>query len=306
MNAVESLRVLIDIQLLCNSFWMRMARLTGRRHPAIDQYLIDALVTSTPGVNSVPDRLLTVVQMGEAVRQAIVEIAGEPTSSIPEMAQFALTDALMQQVQNGAEIRLFTGHGGAERHSMLSKLKRLAALAVQSSAQDAFDEAALVALTDGLAALAGAQGPGLSIATALEAARAHRDEARAVRFGTPDKGAPQPASVYSPCIVVSGEDFQVLEDVLVQTFGRGIAVYTHGALAEAHQYPGFRQFEHLAGHVEAAPESAVVVLCLGIDAAILKLSAAGLFTTGLLGWPDVRHVKDKGFREVISEVLQLK
>jgi|GEM_PF-3537482 len=303
MNTVESLRGLIDIQLLCNAFWVRAARLQGRRHPAIDQYIIDALISATPGVNAVADRLLTVVQMGEAVRQAIVEIAGDTSGSLPEAARFVLTDEVLRQVQNGAEVRLFTGAGGPERREILSGLKQLAQAAAQSSSLDAFDDKALHAMTDGLAALAGVPGLGLSLDTALEAAGKHLDAAKTVRFGTPDKTAPQPVLVNSPCIVVSGADFQVLEDVLVQTFQRGISVYTHGALAVAHRYPGFRQFEHLTGHVAVLPDQAVVVLCLGFEAASLKTSSARLFTTGLLALPGVTHVADKAYREVISGVL---
>ncbi|HEY3321473.1 MAG TPA: hydroxylamine reductase [Planctomycetota bacterium] len=66
-------------------------------------------------------------------------------------------------------------------------------------------------------------------------------------------GAPQPTEVYEgtkagPGILVTGHDLLDLEDLLKQTEGKGINIYTHGEMLPAHSYPQLKKYKHLAGH----------------------------------------------------------
>ncbi len=70
-------------------------------------------------------------------------------------------------------------------------------------------------------------------------------------------GAPSPTTVFEgtkagPGILVTGHDMVDLEDLLKQTEGTGINVYTHGERLPAHMYPGLRKYKHLAGHFGGA------------------------------------------------------
>ena len=49
-------------------------------------------------------------------------------------------------------------------------------------------------------------------------------------------------------ILVSGHDLKDLEELLKQTEGKGINVYTHGEMLPAHGYPGLKKYTHLCGH----------------------------------------------------------
>ncbi len=78
------------------------------------------------------------------------------------------------------------------------------------------------------------------------------DEGHAERFGKPS-----PATVYEgtkagPGILVTGHDMADLENLLKQTAGKGINVYTHGEMLPAHMYPELRKHPHLAGHYGGA------------------------------------------------------
>ncbi|MDY6863679.1 MAG: hydroxylamine reductase, partial [Thermodesulfobacteriota bacterium] len=53
-------------------------------------------------------------------------------------------------------------------------------------------------------------------------------------------------------ILVSGHDLKDLEEVLKQTEGRGILVYTHGEMLPAHGYPNIKKYAHLYGHYGTA------------------------------------------------------
>ncbi len=78
------------------------------------------------------------------------------------------------------------------------------------------------------------------------------DEGHTKRFGTP-----APVTVYEgtkagPGILVTGHDMVDLADLLEQTKGTGVNVYTHGEMLPAHTYPELRKYEHLAGHFGGA------------------------------------------------------
>lgn len=66
-------------------------------------------------------------------------------------------------------------------------------------------------------------------------------------------GQPSPTTVYEgtkagPGILITGHDMVDLANLLEQTKGTGINVYTHGEMLPAHMYPELRKYEHLAGH----------------------------------------------------------
>jgi hydroxylamine reductase len=70
-------------------------------------------------------------------------------------------------------------------------------------------------------------------------------------------GTPAPATVYEgtkagPGILVTGHDMADLADLLEQTAGTGVNVYTHGEMLPAHSYPELRKHPHLVGHFGTA------------------------------------------------------
>ncbi len=78
------------------------------------------------------------------------------------------------------------------------------------------------------------------------------DEAHAKHFGTPS-----PAKVYEgtkagPGILITGHDLLDLKNLLEQTQGTGINVYTHGEMLPAHMYPELRKYKHLVGNFGGA------------------------------------------------------
>lgn len=78
------------------------------------------------------------------------------------------------------------------------------------------------------------------------------DEAHTRRFGTPSPTTVFEGTKAGPGILVTGHDLLDLSDLLEQTAGTGINVYTHGEMLPAHAYPKLRAHAHLAGHFGGA------------------------------------------------------
>jgi hydroxylamine reductase len=121
-----------------------------------------------------------------------------------------------------------------------------------------------------------------------------------------------------PAILVSGHDLLDLEQLLEQTEGRGINIYTHGEMLPAHGYPGLKKYKHLVGNYggawqdqakefDAFPGSILMTTnCIQKPRDSYK---DRIFTTGLVGWPGVKHIEavngKKDFSAVIEKALEV-
>jgi hydroxylamine reductase len=131
-------------------------------------------------------------------------------------------------------------------------------------------------------------------------------------------GHPQPAQVRitplrGKAIAVSGHDLRDLDELLKQTEGRGINVYTHGEMLPCHAYPGLRKYKHLAGNYggawqDQAKEFAAFPGAILMTTNCIQKPLDGykerIFTSGLVAWPGVTHIgPDRDFAPVIRAAL---
>jgi len=78
------------------------------------------------------------------------------------------------------------------------------------------------------------------------------DKAHTESFGHPVPTEVLITPVPGKAILVSGHDMKSLVELLKQTEGKGINVYTHGEMLPAHGYPGLKKFTHLVGNYGGA------------------------------------------------------
>ncbi len=137
--------------------------------------------------------------------------------------------------------------------------------------------------------------------------RAHRE-----RFGDPEPAAVHVEPRAGKAIVVSGHDLFDLEELLIQTEGRGIQVYTHGEMLPAHGYPKLRNFKHLAGNFGGAWQDQRTEFDHFPGAILMTTNClqkpkhsyqSRLFTSGLVAWPCVEHIADRKFEPLIQAAL---
>ncbi len=134
-------------------------------------------------------------------------------------------------------------------------------------------------------------------------------------------GHPEPTTVYldtwdKPGILVSGHDLHDIEDLLEQTAGTGVDVYTHGEAISAHAYPAFKKYFNLVANYGDAWQSQktefpkfngpVLVTTNSIQQP-KKTYQDKLFSTGMVGWQDIPHIADRkpGERKDFSAIIAL-
>ena len=132
-------------------------------------------------------------------------------------------------------------------------------------------------------------------------------------------GHPVPTSVplgvkKGKAILVSGHDLKDMEEILKQSEGKGINVYTHGEMLPCHGYPELKKHPHFYGHYGTAWQNQQREF-VDFPGAILMTTNCiqkprdsyrdNIFTTGLVAWPGVKHIADKDFAPVIEKALEM-
>lgn len=140
------------------------------------------------------------------------------------------------------------------------------------------------------------------------------DRGNTTKFGHPVPTKARITPVKGKSILVSGHDFADLESILQQTQGTGINVYTHGEMLPAHGYPKLKnQYPHLVANFggawyeqrqEFAKFKGAIVMTTNCLSEPRASYINRLFTTGTVGWPNVRHIRNRDFSEVIDCALK--
>jgi hydroxylamine reductase len=132
-------------------------------------------------------------------------------------------------------------------------------------------------------------------------------------------GHPVPTSVplgakKGKAILISGHDLKDLEELLRQTEGKGISIYTHGEMLPAHGYPGLKRYGHLYGHYGTAWQNQTREFADFPGAILMTTNCIqrpkdtyrdNIFTCGLVGWPGIRHISGRNFAPVIERASGL-
>ncbi|MFK4765989.1 hydroxylamine reductase [Desulfobaculum sp. SPO524] len=132
-------------------------------------------------------------------------------------------------------------------------------------------------------------------------------------------GHPVPTSVplghrAGKAILVSGHDLKDLRDILEQTEGKGISVYTHGEMLPCHGYPELKKYSHFYGHYgtawqnqqrEFADFPGAILMTTNCIQKPMPSYMDNIYTTGLVGWPGAQHVTNGDFGPVIDKALAM-
>ncbi len=138
-------------------------------------------------------------------------------------------------------------------------------------------------------------------------------------------GDPVPVEVTThiqkgPFIVITGHDLLDLKQLLEQTEGKGINIYTHGEMLPAHGYPELKHYNHLKGNFGTAWQNqqkefdnipAPILFTTNCLMPPKKSYADRVFTTCVVGYPQIKHIPDspggeKDFSPIIKKAIELR
>lgn len=133
-------------------------------------------------------------------------------------------------------------------------------------------------------------------------------------YGVPQPTEVQTGTVAGPGILVTGHSLKALEELLKQTEGTGVNVYTHSEMLPAHGYPELKKYNHLVGNLGKAwfdqkklwSENSLVVIAFGNCVLIPKEAYQDrLYCLGVAGVPGAKRIEGFDFGAAIEQAKSL-
>jgi hydroxylamine reductase len=149
------------------------------------------------------------------------------------------------------------------------------------------------------------------------AAMAMLDKANTSRYGNPEITKVNLGVRTNPGILISGHDLRDMEDLLKQTEGTGVDVYTHSEMLPANYYPEFKKYKHFVGnygsswwHQREEFEKFNGPILFTTNCIVPPLANATykdrIYTTGAAGLNGAKHIGDRpeGGMKDFSEIIE--
>jgi hydroxylamine reductase len=295
----------------------------------INRFTSEAIFSCLTNVDFDPTRFQKLinktVELRESLKEKVKAAGGNVDFSAPA-ASFTPAGNLQELSAQGQELDFMNK---LDENEDLRSLKQITVYGLRGLAAYA-DHAAILGHEDDSVytymheTMAGLTGSGQSleelVALVLKCGEVNLKAMELLDAGnTGTYGHPVPTEVplgtkAGKAILITGHDLKDLELLLQQTEGKGINIYTHGEMLPCHGYPELKKYSHFYGHFGTAwqnqakefPEFPGSILfttnCIQKPNDSYK---ANVFTTGLVGWPDVTHIEGKDFTPVIERALAL-
>lgn len=310
------------------SLYAAAGRQVGVVEPEVNAFTVEALFSTLTNVNFDPQRFVPLinscVELTARLKEKVAAAGGRTDFSDPA-ASFKPAADLAGLVKQGEEI------GGAWdknadpdiqslQQILIYGIKGISAYADHARILGQEDEQVYAFVHEGLAALANRE-LGLNdwLGLVLKCGEINLrtmellDAANTGAYGHPVPTEVPLGHKKGKCILVSGHDLKDLEELLKQTEGKGIYVYTHGEMLPTHGYPELKKYKHFYGHYGTAWQNQKKEFAQFPGAILMTTNCIqepqgyqdNIFTTGLVGWPGVQHVKNGDFGPVIEKALAM-
>jgi hydroxylamine reductase len=128
------------------------------------------------------------------------------------------------------------------------------------------------------------------------------DKANTTTYGNPELTKVNIGVRNNPAILISGHDLKDLEELLIQTEGTGVDVYTHGEMLPAHYYPAFKKYDNFVGNYgnswhkqvkEFESFNGPIFLTTNCLVPPKDSYKDRLYTTSVVGFDRVKHIADR-------------
>ncbi|ADK83529.1 hybrid cluster protein [Desulfarculus baarsii DSM 2075] len=305
------------------------ARQKGVIDPEVDRFVCAGLFATLTNVDFDPDRFVVWIGQAVALRKALAQKAG--VGPLPGPASFEPA-ADVAGLEAQSKIWGFAPLEGQDPdarsliHLTIFGLRGVAAYADHAAILGQEDpelyaqiHAALAATQDTTLGAAELTALALKVGEINLRAMELLDAGNTGRFGHPVPTSVPLGHKAGKAILVSGHDLEDLAQLLEQSAGKGIFVYTHGEMLPTHGYPELKKHPHFYGHYGTAwqnqgkefPEfPGAILMTTNCIQRPKGDTGEKIFTTGLVGWPGVPHIAEgpggkKDFGPVIEKALAL-
>ena len=293
----------------------------------VGDYIVDALFATITNANFDDQAILNKVDNGVRIKRELLALAKENNVALPNY----------QEVNWGGEKADYEAEGDREgvlrtENEDLRSLKELTVLGLKGMAAyyehaarlNERNEEIIAFIEKALAIVSNPEADmDTLLATVMETgkfgvdAMALLDKANTQAYGNPELTKVNIGTGSRPGILISGHDLKDIEQLLEQTEGTGVDVYTHGEMLPAHYYPQLKKYKHLVGNYGNAWwkqkeefetfNGPIVFTTNCIVPPSPKASYKDrVFTTNATGFPGWKHIlADENGHKDFSEVIEI-
>jgi hydroxylamine reductase len=245
------------------SVYAEMGREKGIENDKVNQFVFEGLFMTITNANFDHQRFIDKLREGFDLRKKFIlelEAAGIEINydSLPEAAKWvAYTPSEYERKAQQVGVLQMSENEDVRslRELMIYGIKGMAAYAEHAFNLGFAEKAIFQFMQRGLAAtlndnLSAEELTGLVLETGKYGVQvmALLDKANTSKYGNPEITKVNIGVRNNPGILISGHDLRDMEDLLEQTNGTGVDVYTHSEMLPANYYPAFKKYEHFVGN----------------------------------------------------------
>jgi hydroxylamine reductase len=295
----------------------------------VNVFTVKAAFSTLTNVDFDPNRFLKLIHQASEKRDQLknkVAAAGGNIDLPNGPVTFKPKATLEELIEQGKQVGLKSYPGDnpdilSLKHTVLFGIKGVSAYADHAQILGQEDESVYAFVHEGLAAIQGTDlnlddwvGMSLRCGEAAVKAMELLDAANTGVYGHPVPTKVPLGHKKGKAILVSGHDLLDLEELLKQSEGTGIDVYTHGEMLPTHGYPKLKKYKHFYGHYGTAWQNQIREFPDFPGAILMTTNCIqrpkneykdNIFTSGMVGWPDIPHISDLNFKPVIDRALEL-
>jgi len=318
------------------SFYSTKSRELGIENDKVNKFVFDGLFMTITNANFDYDRFVVKIREGlqlrDEVKAAYLKAGGRLPERLHESATWTGTTVEEFEAKNISVGVLATSNEDVRslRELVIYGIKGMAAytehafnLGYEDKAIYKFMQEALVATTDD--SLSADQLVALVMETGKfgVTAMALLDKANTSTYGNPEISKVNIGVRNNPGILISGHDLRDMEDLLKQTEGTGVDVYTHSEMLPANYYPAFKKYSHFVGNYGSSWwrqkeefETFNGPILFTTNCIVPPRKDAGyadkVYTTGASGFSGFKHIGDspaggqKDFSAIIEHAKRCK
>ncbi len=288
----------------------------GKYYPEDALFVMQGLFTTITNANFDDTVITGLIDRALALRDKrkaeLCALIGDKCGQCPEAATFSITkDQYADFATKVGVLRTENEDVRSLRETITYGLKGISAYGDHAAMLGFMDDDVNKFIMEGLAAtiddsLTADQLVALVLRTGEHAVKvmAKLDEANTSTYGNPEPTHVNIGVGKNPGILVSGHDLKDFEELLIQTEGTGIDIYTHSEMLPANYYPAFKKFKHFHGNYGSSwwhqledfeNFNGAILMTTNCIVPLRKENTYldRMFTTGMAGYPGAKHIEDR-------------
>lgn len=314
LSAELDLLVLAVRRLSVAATALRQAKVSLDNEAAVNQYVTEGLFVTITNANFDKEQIHERIAVGYDLLKDLEKVAADNNVALPEVTEEAWLGVLSESNEDIRSLRELTIYG---LKGLAAYVKHAMNLNYDDASIHEFIQEAFFNMTtkdmsvDELVALVMKTGEFGVKGMAL------LDTANTSTYGNPEITEVNIGTRKNPAILISGHDLADMEELLKQTEGTGVDVYTHSEMLPANYYPAFKKYSHFAGNYGNAwwkqreEFESFNGPILFTTNCIVPLTSKNtylnrMFTTGTTGYPGAKHIEaGADGRKDFSEIIEL-